>query len=124
MAVSVSDVKEAAKLFDYGDNKEAGQITDAEIEKLINKISSDVDGWLGVLKAKIGSSYNIERYITLEVIIALALSNYNDAQKTYIEALKIERDRYKEALAKSVRRFSVSLTTAKMPTYNNGKVFD
>lgn len=124
MAVSIEDIKASAKLFDYGDNKEAGQITDEEIQKLIDKISSDVDGWLGVLKAKIGSSYNIERYITLEVIISLALSNYNDAQKTYIEALKVERDRYKEELAKSVRRFSVGLTTAKMPTYSNGKVFD
>lgn len=124
MAVSIEDIKVSAKLFDYGDNKEAGQITDEEIQKLIDKISSDVDGWLGVLKAKIGSSYNIERYITLEVIISLALSNYNDTQKTYIEALKAERDRYKEELAKSVRRFSVSLTTAKMPTYSNGKVFD
>lgn len=124
MAVSIEDIKVSAKLFDYGDNKEAGQITDEEIQKLIDKISSDVDGWLGVLKAKIGSSYNIERYITLEVIISLALSNYNDAQKTYIEALKVERDRYKEELAKSVRRFSVGLTTAKMPTYSNGKVFD
>lgn len=124
MAVSIEDIKASAKLFDYGDSKEAGQITDEEIQKLIDKISSDVDGWLGVLKAKIGSSYNIERYITLEVIISLALSNYNDAQKTYIEALKVERDRYKEELAKSVRRFSVGLTTAKMPTYSNGKVFD
>lgn len=124
MAVSIEDIKVSAKLFDYGDNKEAGQITDEEIQKLIDKISSDVDGWLGVLKAKIGSSYNIERYITLEVIISLALSNYNDTQKTYIEALKVERDRYKEELAKSVRRFSVGLTTAKMPTYSNGKFFD
>lgn len=124
MAVLIEDIKASAKLFDYGDNKEAGQITDEEIQKLIDKISSDVDGWLGVLKAKIGSSYNIERYITLEVIISLALSNYNDAQKTYIEALKVERDRYRDELAKSVRRFSVGLTTAKMPTYSNGKVFD
>lgn len=123
MAVSVNDVKTSAKLFDYGTNKEAGQITDEEIQDRIDKVSSDVDTWLGVLKTKIGSSYNIERYITLEVIIALALSNYNDAQKTYIEALKVERDRYKEELAKSVRRFSASLTTAKMPTYSNGQVF-
>lgn len=122
--VTIQDIKNSAKLFDYGDNAEAGQITDNEIQNLIDKISSDIDAWLGVLKAQIGSEYNKDRYIALEVIIALALSNYNDAQKTYIEALKVERDRYKEELAKSVRRFSASLSTAKMPTYNNGKVFD
>lgn len=122
--VSVNDIKQAAKLFDYGDNKDAGQISDDEIQNLIDKISEDVNGWISSLKINVGATYNIDRYISLEVIIALALSNYNDSQKTYIEALKLERDRYKEMLEKNVRRFGVSRSVPKMPSYTEGGVFE
>jgi len=122
--VSVDDVKKSAKLFDYGDNSNAKQITDGEIQYYIDKIKKQITVWIKDFNIEIGAEYNIERYIILETIIALALSNYNDSQKTYIEALKAERDKYFSFIEKSLKRFASSKTVPKMPSLLHGRLFD
>ena len=121
--VTVDDIKASAKLFDFGDNKEAKQITDEEISVLIEKIKTQILNWLKNVNLEIGAEYNIERYIILETIIALALSNYNDNSKTYIEALKLERDRYYTMIEKNAKKFATSRSIPKMPSLNKGNIF-
>ncbi len=122
--VTVETIKASAKLFDYGDNKEAKQITDEEIQLLIDKIKKQILTWLEDIKIKKGAEYNIERYIILETIIALALSNYNDSQKSYIEALKLERDKYFDMIEKNTKRFAGSRSIVEMPTLKKGNIFN
>ena len=121
--VTADDIKMSAKLFDYGNNKEAKQITDEEISVLIEKIKTQILNWLKDINLEIGAEYNIERYIILETVIALALSNYNDNSKTYIEALKLERDRFASMIEKNAKKFATSRSIPKMPSLNKGNIF-
>lgn len=118
--VTIQKVKNAAMMLDYGNNANAGQITDDMIQGLIEEVSGYVDSWLNTLKVRSLNSDLIDRYVELEVIIRLCLSYYNDKNGGYIEALKVERDRYKDVMERDVRRFASSNSFIKAPRLRGG----
>lgn len=118
--VTVQKVKNAAMMLDYGDNANAGQITDDHIQGLIDEVAGYVDSWLATLEVRSLNSDLIDRYVELEVIIRLCLSYYNEKQSGYIEALKVERDRYAGVMERDVRRFASSNSFIKAPRLNGG----
>lgn len=107
-------------MLDYGNNANAGQITDDMIQGHIDDVAGYVDSWLNTLKVRSLNSDLIDRYVELEVVIRLCLSFYNDKNGGYIEALKVERDRYADVMEKDVRRFASSNSFVKAPRLRGG----
>lgn len=118
--VTINDIKLSAKLLDFGDNEDAKQITDTEIQSVLDTVSSFYNFYLTNLGIDDRDDDRVNRLIVLETIIRLCLSNYNDSQKTYIEALKLERDNYKTDIEKSIRRFTGSRRYIKPPKIKEG----
>lgn len=113
--VTVEKIKAQAKLLDYGDNEDAKQITDEEIQSVIDEASSYYNQLLSGLDVNTDFSFKVDRLISLEVIVRLCLSNYNDNQKSYIESLKAERDSLKLELEKNIRLFTTSRKVVSPP---------
>lgn len=118
--VTINDIKISAKLLDFGDNEDAKQITDVEIQSVLDTVSSFYQFYLTNLGIDDRDDDRVNRLIVLETIIRLCLSNYNDNQKTYIEALRLERDNYKTDIEKSIRRFTGSRRYIKPPKIKEG----
>lgn len=115
---TIEDIKTNAKLLDYGDNRNSKQITDSEIETTLLLVTKQVITWLSGLEfdTKV-LNYYVKRYITLETIVVLCLSNYSDTKKDYIESIKLERDKYFELIEKNTRRFMGGIKRIKQPQY-------
>lgn len=125
ITATIDDVKLSAKLLDYGDNVHSKQITDAEIDRHLTDITKQVNTWISELglEGDDNGVYYAKRYIILETIVALSLSNYTDGKKDYIDSLKLERDKLYELIEKNTRRFIGNKKVSKLPSLSDGGLF-